>query len=106
MVRRGKVHDLLGETLVITPVIVSAGRETVGMTLERMCLLNLTAVGKSDIHDAEIVFGVVRVWGDLAPVLGDGAYIRQEIGRWHSLPPEVGSRLSLCKSDKYGSSNE
>lgn len=106
VVRLGKVHDFLGDILVVPPIIVSAGRETIGMTLEQMNLLDLAAVGKSDIHDAEIVLGVVSVWGDLAPVLGDCTYIRQKVSRWHSLLPDVRSRLSLYGSDKYESSNE
>lgn len=71
-----------------------------------MCLLDLVAAENSNIYNAEIVFGIVCIWGDLAPVLGDSTCVRQEISRGYSLPPKVRSRLSLCDSKNNGSNNE
>ena len=59
--RLGEVHDLTGEVLVVVSIIEESRRESLSMALQRMGLLDLAAVWKTDILNAEVVLGIVSV---------------------------------------------
>lgn len=63
---RGKVVDLGAEVLVIEAIIKATRRESLGVSLEAVNLLYLTAIWKADIVDAKVRLIVITVRRDLA----------------------------------------
>lgn len=63
--RLGEVENLGGEVLIVGAVVEGGGGEALSMSLQRMGLFDLTAVGQSDVVDAKVALIVVSVRTDL-----------------------------------------
>ena len=63
----GVVLQLGSKLLVVGAVLRAAGGKALGMALEQVRLLDLTAVRQAYFLDAKVVGGVVCVVGDLTP---------------------------------------
>lgn len=61
----GEVQDFLSESLIVGPIIEGAGWETLGMSLQRVRLLNLTSMGQAHVLYAKDVGGIVAISRDL-----------------------------------------
>ena len=67
-VRCGPVHHLSGEIVVVAAIVEGACGKPIGMTLQGVNLLDLAAVGQTDILDAEVVLCIVSVGSELSPM--------------------------------------
>ena len=66
LVGRSEVEHLGGKVLVIQAIVKVGGGKAIGMALESVRLLDLAAIWQTNVVDAKVVFGIVRVWRDLA----------------------------------------
>lgn len=66
LVHRGKVEHLGPKVLIVEAVVKVGSRESLSVPLQRVNLLNLTPIWKSDVLDTKVGIGIVLVGRDLA----------------------------------------
>jgi len=61
LVGGSEIKDLGTKVLIVQTIVEISGRETLGMSLERVDLLNLAAIWEADILNTEVVLGIISI---------------------------------------------